>query len=90
MKERNPYKYFYGKLKNRAKERRHSFSLTLTQFTCFCRMHDLLSKRGKTALCLSVDRIDGSQGYHMWNIQPLTVSANSRKGITDKRENAPL
>ena len=89
-KQRNPIRYFYRRLRNRAKERGHYFGLTLEEWTKFVTEHDLLAKRGKTATSLSVDRHDPRIGYVYSNLRVLTLSKNSSKGTTIPGENNPF
>jgi len=79
-KEVNPIKYAFRHLKFRAKERGHVFTLTLEQFEKFVSEKMPLELRGRTADCLSIDRIDPSRGYEIDNIQVMTISENSAKG----------
>lgn len=77
-KEAHPIAYAFNKLRFRAKERGHSFGLTLYDFT------DLWNKglgvnRRRNGHCVSIDRIDPSRGYHADNVQIMTVSENARK-----------
>jgi hypothetical protein len=82
-KERNPLRYFFRRLRNRARERGHEFTLAFEEWTRFCTEHDLLARRGKTATSLSVDRKKSSLGYSYDNIQPMTLSENGAKGAAD-------
>jgi hypothetical protein len=79
FRERNPFKYFYGKLKFRAKERKKIFTLTLEEFIHFYKKHNLLDERGKFKGCMSIDRRCPMRGYEAWNIQPLELGENARK-----------
>lgn len=78
-KECNPWAYFLNKLRNRAKERGITCTLTYEQFKKFCDETNLLEFRGKTLHCLSIDRIEEHLGYVEGNLQTLTVSENSKK-----------
>jgi hypothetical protein len=79
-KERSPLKYFFNKLKNRAKERGHEFLLTFDQYVEFARKtgYDQIVNRGKTATSLTIHRKRDSEGYHVGNIACVTLSENSR------------
>src|ERR1035437_5243365 len=88
-----PLKYWYDTLKMNAKRRRKPFTLTLEQFTEFCKRTGYIEKKGKTAESLSVDRIKASEGYHASNIQAITLSDNSKKMHDDKmkpKDNCPF
>lgn len=75
----HPLKYYFNKLRSRTKERGHEFSLTFEQYHSFCLNTDYHKLKGKTSLSLSVDRINGREGYHASNIRAITLSNNSRK-----------
>jgi len=79
FKEAHPLKYAFNKLRGRARERGHQFSLSLSQFMDLAHKSGWATGRGKTADSLSFDRIDETQGYHVDNLQVLTLSENSAK-----------
>ena len=73
----HPIAYALNKLRNNAKRRKISFSLTLEQFTYFCKAHPLfLEKRGRFANCLTIDRRRSSDGYTIENIRIVDLSTN--------------
>jgi len=78
--ETNPLGYTYSRLKQNAKRRRKTFTLTLEQFGQFCTETNYLELKGKQGSNLSIDRINNGKGYEVGNLQVLTLSANSRKG----------
>lgn len=77
----------YSRLKNSAKRRNISFSLTLTDlnnltFPITCPILGILLKFNRGSLrdnSYSIDRIDNSQGYHIDNIQVISWRANRLK-----------
>lgn len=71
--------YAFAKLRTRAKERGHEFTLTFADYQAFVTSTDYWAKRGKTKLSLSIDRIDDARGYHADNIRAVTLSFNSRR-----------
>lgn len=79
-KSKNPLRYFYGKLRNRAKERGIEFSLTFSEYCEFARRtgYDQIVNRGKTATSLTINRKLTEYGYHAWNIESCTLSENAR------------
>lgn len=79
VRKNNPMRASYTALKNNAYRRGHSFSLTFAEFTQFCYETDYIAGKGRTKKSFSIDRIDPSKGYHIDNIQCMTVSENSRK-----------
>ena len=84
QKENNPIAYCFNLLKCNAKRRGKDFSLTLEQFTQFCAETNYIELKGKTGKSASIDRIDHLKGYHIDNIQILSLSDNSKKQHTDK------
>lgn len=83
FKLRNPIKYAFGKLRTRAKERGHAFSLTLEEWTRFWNDNNLGELRGKAAERLTVDRKKSHLGYSYDNLQPLTNRENGTKSDRD-------
>jgi len=75
-RERNPISYFFAKLRTRAKERGHAFSLTREQFAALWQQKGL--NGGKTKFSLSFHRIRNGEGYHHRNVELRTLSENSR------------
>jgi len=76
--EKNPIKYHFSKLRNRAKERGKEFTLTLEQYTYFWNTSGYAERRGKTAQSLSINRKDNSKGYHFDNIEAIPLTWNAR------------
>lgn len=66
-------------LKDHAKARLIPFRLPFPIFRKFALQSDYLNRKGPTAHCLTVDRIDNLKGYSSRNIQPLTRAANAMK-----------
>lgn len=69
----------YRTLKANAKRRGKDFTLTLDQFREFCFETELMTNRGRKSLSFTVDRIENNKGYHIDNIQVLTLKDNLRK-----------
>jgi len=61
-------------------ETRYACTLTIEEFTEFCYRSDYIAGKGRTVESYSIDRVNPERGYHIDNIQRLTVSENSRKG----------
>ena len=78
-KKKYPVRYAYSNLKQNAKKRKKDFTLSLEQFEEFCKKTSYLEKVGKKRYHYSIDRIRSSEGYHIDNIQLLTVAQNSSK-----------
>jgi len=82
-REKYPLKYIYDTIKTNAKRKRKEFTLTFDEFDCFCKKTGYDKFKGITADCLSIDRIKANEGYHVWNIQAITVSQNIKKRFDD-------
>lgn len=76
-KAAHPIPYAWNKLKYRARERGHEFTLTVEDFAALWK-DGLLQLRGRNGHCLSINRKDGRHGYHVWNVEIKTVSENAR------------
>lgn len=87
-KKNSPFKYYYQKLKCRAKERNKDFSLTLKQFkTLWLRepekwKHKITSNGNST---WEMDRIKNHEGYHFDNIQIIEKQRNIQKYYDEDR-----
>jgi hypothetical protein len=77
-REKYPLKYWYDTLKTNAKRRGKEFTLTIEQFSDFCKKTGYNEKKGKTANSLSVDRIKPWLGYSADNIRAITLSDNTK------------
>jgi len=78
-KTRDPYSTAFSKLKFRAKERGHAFTLTLTDYKELVDSFSYMAGRGKTGGALSLDRIDNLRGYERGNLRVITLAENSRR-----------
>jgi hypothetical protein len=72
-REKDPVRYIWLNLKNRAKQRPKEFTITLEEFKVWCQENNFPEK-GQ-----SVDRKKNEHGYHIWNIQKLPLIDNIRK-----------
>lgn len=82
--QRHPLRNAYHVLKNNAKRRGKPFTITMDEWLQWCKKHDYTPTGGKPSWPEfrsrpSVDRIKSRYGYHIWNIQKLSVSDNSKK-----------
>lgn len=75
----------FNNLKKSARRRGHEFSLTIGQFREFAVRYDYLNKRGKHAEGFTVNRIDADEGYHIWNLEVITNSANVIQEHVDRK-----
>jgi len=78
LKERHPETYALNAMRQRAKQRGMPFTITLSEWREFCRKTGYLENKGKEPDSYTVDRIDDSKGYHIWNIRILSHAENSR------------
>lgn len=85
FKEKHPIKYFFNLLKQNAKRRGKSFSLTIDQFSEFCIKTGYLDKKGRYADSFTIDRIDHFKGYDIDNIAAITNRENAIKGNNEKK-----
>ena len=75
----DPVGVAFQKLRARAGERGHAFTITLPYWRGWCFFHLPItgeSRRHKDGI--SVDRIDGTKGYEPGNIRPVPLHMNSR------------
>jgi hypothetical protein len=70
----DPIKYVWHNLKDRAKQRPKDFTIPLHVFRLWCEENNFVPGRGD-----SVDRIHNQDGYHIWNIQKMTLKDNIKK-----------
>jgi hypothetical protein len=69
----------FAKLRDHARERGISFTITFEEFCKFAKQSHYIESTGLGPMCITVDRKDNLRGYEPGNIQPLTRSANSIK-----------
>jgi len=77
-KEKHPVSYYYHKLRTSARRRGKAFSLSRKRFEELW-LSGLAQNHGRTAMSLSIDRINDKRGYHDDNVRLLTLSFNSRR-----------
>ena len=81
QKQNSPFKYYYQKLKHRAKERGKVFNLAFEQFKLIwlCEPDKWNDKLTQDICKWQMDRIFNDQGYHFDNIQILSKKRNILK-----------
>lgn len=82
-KAKHPFQYHYNAFRGNARRRGKDFTITLEEYKQFALAQGLFSPTGVKYPNRSIDRIDQSRGYHLDNIQVLTLSENSRKRFVD-------
>lgn len=80
FKEAHPWTYSLNIIRLSAKRRKLPFTLTVESFKAWCEQTGYLQRKGNKPESMTVDRIDWNEGYHIWNIQPLTHKENSEQG----------
>jgi hypothetical protein len=80
LKQRHPATYVLNFLRNRARQRKIPFTITLVEFRQFCRETNYLELKGRTPEALSIDRKDHDKGYHLWNICVRNFQENCVNG----------
>lgn len=80
QRERDPVQIRYNGFRGNAKKRGKEFNITLNEFRSFCERTGYIVKKGMRGQNATIDRRCNAQGYHIWNIQILSNSANAKKG----------
>lgn len=75
----------YVNFKRNALRRKKEFSITLHQFRKFCAETGYIIKKGMRGAKCTIDRIRNNEGYHIGNIQILTMKANINKYYTEDK-----
>jgi hypothetical protein len=81
LKERHPWTYALNGIRGSARKRGLPCTLTVAEFKAWCLKNKYIEKTGNKPGSMTVDRIDWNEGYHIWNIQPLTHAENSEQGV---------
>ena len=81
--EKNPYVFYLGELRRRAKRRGKPCTLTVQEFRDFCVRTGYLHSKGVNAGDSHIDRIDPDLWYENSNIQMLTNTENLKKKYAD-------
>lgn len=77
---RHPEHHLWNNLKKSAKRRGIPFTITLEEFTDFCRRENFVARVGRGAENATVDRIDAARGYSIDNLRVLSNAENGRLG----------
>lgn len=80
----NPMRSAYCTLRDHAKARKLSFTISFDQYRELCSTTGYLDKKGNKVGCLHLDRIDPTLGYDYDNIQVLSCSENTAKGNQER------
>lgn len=83
LKAVDPVAARYNQFKSNSKRRGKINTITLEQFREFCQKTGYIIEKGKRGKNTTIDRINNRRGYHIDNIQLLTLSQNCRKGCND-------
>ena len=79
----DPVREVWGKLRRNARRRGVKFALSLEWFRSFLEGTEYMTKRGRKANDLTLDRKVNKLGYVDGNLQVITQRANSSKGSRD-------
>ena len=79
-RELDPVYCRYNNFKTNALRRGKEFTITLDEFRKFCDRTGYIVKKGRRGKAATVDRRCNAHGYHIWNIQLLTLFQNASKG----------
>ncbi len=79
FKEAHPLKYSFNLLRSGAKRRGKVFTVTFEEYEKLAKETGYDVGKGKSADCLSIDRIDNSKGYEPGNLRVITISENVKK-----------
>lgn len=80
LKKHHPVTYVLNMIRHSARKRKLPFTLTIEEFAGFCKRTQYLERRGNKPGCLTLDRIDMNEGYHLWNLQVMDFEDNSDQG----------
>jgi len=69
----------FANFKRKALSRKKEFTITLEEFRVFCTETGYIITKGRRGYRYTVDRKDNRFGYHIWNIQLLSMGENIRK-----------
>lgn len=84
-RQKDPVYDRFVNFKNNALRREKSFEITLIEFREFCEKTGYIIKKGMRGMRCTVDRIRNYEGYHINNIQLMTIQKNIEKyNTTDK------
>ena len=77
--DKNKVRYAWHMLKKSAKKRNLPFTVTYDFFALLCKNSGYIEKAGRLMDNYTIDRINGSMGYHNDNIMVLPKGSNSAK-----------
>jgi hypothetical protein len=83
QKETDPIGYHLDILRQNAKRRGITCTISKRAFALFCSETNYLKLKGRFKDNASIDRIEPELGYAAGNLQVLTVGDNTRKKYTD-------
>ncbi len=86
---KNPLRYSYQAFKDNAKRRGKEFLVTYDEYVEFGQKHGLFRPDGTRYTTKTIDRIDCDKGYHIANMQVLSLIENSKKRYVEyfRRQN---
>jgi len=86
-RQKDPVYDRFVNFKGNALRRGKEFSITLAEFRQWCEEKGYIITKGQRGFRATVDRINNKRGYHIDNIQLLTMKANIAKyNFEDKND----
>lgn len=76
---KDPVRYAYNNLRNRAKQRNIVFTITLDDFRKWCKKVKYIGFAGRSSESYTIDRRHEDIGYHLDNIQVMELRNNIKK-----------
>lgn len=80
-----PHRSILNEIRKKAHQRGITCSLSYRQFCKLVAGTRYITARGTSAGSLHLDRKDGTQGYHWWNLRIITATKNIGKGNRERR-----
>lgn len=79
-RKEDPVGVRYTQFKTNARNRKKPFDITLEEFRAWCKRTGYCTVKGRRGKNATIDRRCNIHGYHIWNIQLMTLSRNASKG----------
>lgn len=80
----------YNQFKNNAVKRNKIFTISIDQFRNFCTETGYIITKFKRGRNATIDLINNELGYHIDNIQLLTMNQNLQKYLTEDKQKCPF
>ncbi len=87
IREKDPVQSRYNQMRSKAKSRGLRIMFTLEEFRLWCVRNRYIVVKGNRGMRCTIDRRCNAQDYYLWNMQILTLRANSSKSNRFKGNN---